>query len=180
MVTIIFESHATSLDNEADLASGIYDVELSDLGRKQAQELGERYKNENFDAIFCSDLKRSYNTGEIAFNNRELTIIKDKRLREVDYGELTRQPSGTYIQKVRGDFIDKPFPSGQSYQQTTDLMKLFLLELLEKYNDKKVMIIGSRATQYALENLINKLSLKDVVMSPWHWQPGWQYNLMVI
>lgn len=32
MVTIIFEMHSTSLDNEKHLASGWNDVELSELG----------------------------------------------------------------------------------------------------------------------------------------------------
>ena len=56
MVTIIFEAHSATLDNEAYRSSGHNDVDLSELGIKQSKELGERYKNENFDAIFCSDL----------------------------------------------------------------------------------------------------------------------------
>ena len=82
MVTIIFEAHGTTLDNEAEKSSGWFDVELSPLGIKQSKELGERYKDENFDAIFCSDLQRSYKTAEIAFADRGFKIIKYKRLRE--------------------------------------------------------------------------------------------------
>ena len=66
MVTIIFEAHSTSLDNEAKLASGHNDVELSELGRKQSKELGERYADQSFDAIYCSDLRRSYETAQAA------------------------------------------------------------------------------------------------------------------
>ena len=86
MVTIIFEAHGTTFDNEKNLSSGHFDIELSPLGINQAKELGERYKNQNFDAIFCSDLQRSYKTAEIAFGN-EFPIVKDKRLRECDYGD---------------------------------------------------------------------------------------------
>lgn len=70
MITIIFESHGTTFDNETHLSSSWFDVELSPLGEKQAKELGGRYKNEEFDAIFCSDLQRSYKTAEIAFEGR--------------------------------------------------------------------------------------------------------------
>ncbi len=59
MVEIIFESHGTTFDNEAHLASGHYDVALSPLGEQQSREMGERYANDHFDAIFCSDLQRS-------------------------------------------------------------------------------------------------------------------------
>lgn len=76
MVTIIFESHSTSLDNENYLASGWNDVKLSPLGIKQAEALGRRRKNEQFEAIFCSDLQRSYKTAEIAFG-KKFPIIKD-------------------------------------------------------------------------------------------------------
>jgi broad specificity phosphatase PhoE len=45
MIIIIFEAHATTLDNEAGLASGHNDVALSELGVKQAKEHGERMRS---------------------------------------------------------------------------------------------------------------------------------------
>ncbi len=44
MITIIFEAHGTTFDNEAHLSSGHNDVELSHLGIQQSKEMGERYK----------------------------------------------------------------------------------------------------------------------------------------
>lgn len=176
MVEIIFESHGTTLDNEADLASGQFDVELSELGKQQAKELGERYKDKNIATIFCSDLKRSYNTAEIAFAGQNIKIIKDKRLRECDYGDLTRH-KGEEIGLVKSQYITKPFPRGESYEQTAERMKSFLSDLLKNHNGKKVMIIGHRATQYGLEHWIKSVSLEVAVTAPWKWQPGWIYKL---
>jgi broad specificity phosphatase PhoE len=73
--------------------------------------------------------------------------------------------------------IDEPFPGGESYTDTTRRMRQFLLDLARNYNSKKVMIIGHRATQYALESLINRRPLEEVIPEPWHWQPGWTYHL---
>ncbi|TSC60608.1 MAG: alpha-ribazole phosphatase [Parcubacteria group bacterium LiPW_15] len=176
MVEIIFEAHGTTLDNEAHLASGHNDVALSALGEKQSREMGERYINENFDAIFCSDLQRSYKSAEIAFGTK-FPIIKDARLRECDYGDFTKNPSEV-VGKEKPKRIDVPFANGESYKQTTERMRLFLLDLLKNYNGKRVMIIGHRATQYALENLINKVPLEQVIPAPWKWQPGWKYELV--
>lgn len=92
MVKIIFEAHSTTLDNEAYLSSGQFDVELSTSGIQQSKELGKRRNGEHFDAIFCSDLQRSYKTAKIAFGSK-FPIIKDARLRECDYGDLTQHPS---------------------------------------------------------------------------------------
>ena len=68
MITIIFESHGTTTDNEKHLASGWADVELSELGIQQSKEMGKRYIDENFDVIFCSNLERSYKSAEITGN----------------------------------------------------------------------------------------------------------------
>ena len=107
MVNITFEAHSTTLDNEAHLSSGHNDVELSPLGEKQAKELGERCKD--LDAIFCSDLQRSYKTAEIAFNGK-FPVIKDKRLRECDYGDLTQHPSEE-VEPLKVEHISIPFPN---------------------------------------------------------------------
>ena len=114
MISIIFEAHATTLDNEAHLASGHGDPGLSPLGEKQARELGERYDNQDFDVIFCSDLQRSYKTAEIAFG-KKFPIIKDKRLRECDYGDLTSHLSDE-VEPLKVEHISVPFPTGESYE----------------------------------------------------------------
>ena len=178
MVNIIFEAHATSLDNENDLSSGHNDIELSTLGLQQARDLGKRYVGDHFDAIFSSDLQRSYKTAEIAFGNK-FPIVQDQRLRECDYGDLTQHPKEE-VEPMRVKYISHPFPNGESYEQTSIRMKNFLEDLLKNYNNKKVMIIGHRATQYGLEYWINGVSLKECIAKDWKWQPGWKYQLLKI
>ncbi|MBI2022465.1 histidine phosphatase family protein [Candidatus Daviesbacteria bacterium] len=175
MVTIIFEPHSTTFNNEAHIASGWDDVELSPLGTKQAKELGERREGEYFDAIFCSDLKRSYKTADIAFNGK-FPVIKDKKLRECDYGDLTSHPEDE-VKPLKIKYIKTSFPNGESFEQAMQRMKEFLEDLLKNYNGKKVMIIGHRATQYGLEYFINNLSLQKIITTHWFWQPGWEYKL---
>jgi broad specificity phosphatase PhoE len=176
MVEIIFEAHGTTFDNEAKIASGWNDVGLSDLGERQARELGERHKGSDLDAVFCSDLKRAYETAEIAFKNRDTKIIQDARLRECDYGDMTGS-SEEKVKLEKPNRVFEPFSNGESYEQTSERMKKFLLDLLRDYNGKKVMIIGHRATQYGLEHWLKNIPLKEAVTAPWKWQPGWRYLL---
>lgn len=175
MVTIVFEAHGTTFDNEAHLASGHNDVALSPLGQQQSKEMGERYANDRFDAVFCSDLQRSYRSAEIGFGDT-WPIIKDARLRECDYGDLTRHPSDE-VDVEKPKHIDEPFPNGESYTETTARMRSFLQDLLRDYNSKRVMIIGHRATQYGLDHLINGVPLEQLVSTKFKWQPGWTYQL---
>ncbi|MFA6536202.1 MAG: histidine phosphatase family protein [Candidatus Paceibacterota bacterium] len=175
MTTIIFEAHGTTFDNEAHLASGHNDVALSPLGIQQSKEMGERYKDDHFDAIFCSDLQRAYKSAEIGFGSK-WQIIKDARLRECNYGDLTQHP-GEEVGKEKPLRIKTAFPGGESYEQTTARMKSFLEDLSRNYPGKRVMIIGHRATQYGLENLINHVPLEKLVAADFKWQPGWKYVL---
>src|SRR3989344_8279102 len=127
MLTVIFEAHGTTFDNEAHLASGHNDVALSPLGEQQSREMGERYKNDHFDAIFCSDLQRAYKSAEIGFGSK-WPIIQDARLRECDYGELTQHPSAE-VDEAKPKYLETPFPGGESYAQTTERMSSFLADL---------------------------------------------------
>ena len=175
MVYITFEAHGTTSDNEAHLASGHHDVGLSPLGRSQSKEMGERYKDDHFEVIFCSDLQRSYKSAEIAFGDK-FQIVKDARLRECDYGDYTQQ-SSEIVDGQKPQRIHEPFPNGESYEQTTERMRSFLEDLKKKCENRRVMIIGHRATQYALESLIKGTPLEEVIPAPWKWQPGWNYEL---
>src|SRR5262245_59713733 len=112
-LTLVYETHATSLDNEAGVASGWFDVGLSPTGEEQARVLGVRRGGDDLAAVFCSDLTRSYRTAEIAFADRALPIVRDPRLRECDYGALTRSVMSE-VERRRPTHVSIPFPGGES------------------------------------------------------------------
>jgi len=178
MVNIVFESHGTTFDNENHLSSGWNNAKLSPRGEENARDLGQRYQEQNFDAIFCSDLERSYKTAAIAFGDK-FKIIQDPRLRECNYGDLTQHPSSE-VEPEKIKHIQIPFPNGESYKQTNSRMREFLEEISKKYDGKKVLLIGHRATQYGLECAINGKNLEDLISTPFVWQPGWTYKLEII
>ena len=175
-LTLVFETHATTVDNEAALASGWFDVALSTAGEQQARMLGARRRDDRLAVVFCSDLTRSFRTAEIAFGDRSLPIVRDARLRECDYGDLTRRPTSE-IERRRLRHLVDPFPNGESYQQVVERVSGWLGDVRPQFDDCIVLIIGHRATFYALEHLLNGVPLREAVESPWIWQPGWTYDL---
>jgi broad specificity phosphatase PhoE len=174
-ITLVYETHATSLDNETGLASGWYDVDLSPRGEQQARELGERRRKSVLAAVYCSDLLRARRTAELAFEGTAVPIVSDPRLRECDYGTLTRRPVGE-IDRLREQSVSKPFPEGESYQDVTRRVDAWLREAERMHRGATLLVVGHRATFYALEHLLNGRPLTDVVASPWAWQPGWVYR----
>ena len=175
-VTLVFEAHGTTFDNEAHLSSGWNDVALSPLGERQSREMGERYKDDHFDAIFCSDLQRAYKSAEIGFGTK-WPIIRDARLRECNYGDLTQKPS-EIVDAEKPKRIDTPFPNGESYMQTNARMKSFLEDLRRDYDGKRVMVIGHRATQYGIQNILEGTPYEKLTTTHFKWQPGWGYELL--
>jgi 2,3-bisphosphoglycerate-dependent phosphoglycerate mutase len=124
-VVFLFETHATSLDNETGLASGWFDAPLSAKGERQARALGERRREDDLAAVFCSDLTRAFRTAEIAFQDRPVSIVRDVRLRECHYGALTRRPA-IEIDARRADHITTPFPDGESYDHVVHRVSAWL------------------------------------------------------
>lgn len=175
-LVVLFETHATTVDNEAGLASGWFDAALSPTGEEQAHALGARHRDDAFTVVFCSDLSRSFRTAEIAFSDRDVSIVRDARLRECDYGAMTRRPTGE-IDAQRAASIATPFPDGESYQLVVDRVAAWLTEATQTFAGRTVLVIGHRATFYSLEHLVNKVPLHDAVRSPWAWRPGWTYRV---
>ena len=178
-INITYFVHGTTLDNEQDLATGWQSGELSELGKKQAKELGKIVADKKFDVVFCSDLKRSIDSAELGFGDR-YKIIEDKRLREANYGDFTGKPAAKFKNRPI-DYIEKPFPNGESYKDVEKRMNDFLKFLKENYSGKQVAIVAHQAPQLALDVLLKKKTWNQAFDEDWrntkHWQPGWEYTI---
>jgi broad specificity phosphatase PhoE len=180
-VNVTYFVHETTFHNEKGIASGWSDIELSERGKEEAIKLRTLTKDKIFDAVFCSDLKRAIETAKIAFVDR-LPIIQDKRLREVNYGDLTESDS-RIVNSMIFKCIDKPFPNGESYKDVEKRIREFLNGILKNYPGKNIAIVAHRAPQLALEVIINNKSWEQAIKDDWRsknpkeWKPGWEYKL---
>jgi alpha-ribazole phosphatase/probable phosphoglycerate mutase len=175
-VSVIYETHATTADNEAGIATGWLPGALSALGRVQALELGERRRAERIDAVFSSDLWRALETARLAFGARGVPIIQDARLRECNYGALNGQPVAR-LALVRRQHVETPFPDGQSYREVIDATRAFLRDLARDWNGSRVLVIAHSANRWALECLLGAGVIEELVDAPFAWQKGWSYTL---
>jgi broad specificity phosphatase PhoE len=175
-VNITYFVHGTTKDNEVGNRSGWNDIDLSPLGIKQAEELITQTQNRYFDVVFCSDLKRAINSASLGFNR--FTIIQDKRLREINYGDLTALHESKFIQKDE-HYIQNPFPNGESFGDVEKRMAEFIQEMKMNYQSKQIAVVAHRAPQLALEVLIKGKTWKEALSEDWRiskkWQPGWEY-----
>ena len=181
VVNITYFVHAATTDNERGIASGWYDIELSELGRKQSLELKALLKNRGFCVVYCSDLRRALHSAEIVFGDT-VKIVQDKRLRECNYGDLTRAKSEK-IDSLMLKHVDKPFPNGECYKDVERRIKSFLHNLLERHTEKDVALVAHRAPQLALDVLLKRKTWEQAIEEDWRlnhlleWRPGWEYKL---
>lgn len=179
MVKITYFVHGTTTDNEKNISSGWFDVELSERGVKQAVELKNLVKDKHFDVVFCSDLKRAAHSAKLTFEG-DVGIIQDKRLRECNYGEYNAQPSEV-VEPMQEVHTTKRFPGGESYKDVKIRISDFLVYLKKNYDDKSVAIVAHKAPQLAFDVLVNGKSWEKAFEDDWRkkkvWQPGWQYNI---
>lgn len=175
-VELVYETHSTSTDNEAGIATGWLPGRLSETGRRQAHQLGERRRDGGVAAVFSSDLRRAVETARLAFDGTGIPRFEDVRLRECDYGDLNGAPVTT-VAAQRWRRIDEPFPGGESYRQVVDRTADFLADLVRDWDGRRVVVIAHSANQWALEVLLNGRRLEEFLDAPFAWQPGWRYQV---
>ena len=176
-IKITYFVHGTTTDNEKEISSGWFDVELSDLGVKQSIELKDKIKDKKFDVVFCSDLKRAVDSAELTFEG-VLPIIPDARLRECNYGTYNAQPS-SIVEPMQEKAITEKFPDGESYEDVKTRIADFLNFLKQNYDGKNVAIVAHKAPQLAFDVLLKDKTWEQAFAEDWRktksWKPGWEY-----
>lgn len=78
--------HGQSLANAENIYLGHTDVDLSELGYRQAEVCAEALRDVRVDAIYSSDLMRARHTAEPHARLRGMSVIPRRELRELNVG----------------------------------------------------------------------------------------------
>lgn len=169
---IVFETHATTVDNEAGRATGWLPGELSAAGRREAVELGRRRRDDGLAAVLTSDLHRAVETVEIALGDT-VPVLRDWRLRECDFGRWNGAPREQVLAD-RLRFIDEPYPDGESWGQAVNRVARVLDDIGLRWSGRRVLVVGHVATRWGLQVALAGERLEDLAAQEFAWQPGWE------
>jgi 2,3-bisphosphoglycerate-dependent phosphoglycerate mutase len=175
-IQLVFETHSLSEDNDRGVATGWNQGRLSERGRLLARELGERRGTDGIAAVFTSDLGRAVETATIAFGEFQMPILHDWRLRECDYGEQNGMPANV-LHSTRSDFLDTPYPAGESWRAAVARVGRFLDDLPLRWSGCRVLVIGHVATRWGFDHFINRKRVEDLIATDFAWREGWEYRL---
>ena len=160
--------HGQSIGNLKRIYLGHTDLGLSELGVEQAERCAEYFKDEEFSAIYSSDLKRAYNTALPHTKYHDLPIIATEDLREIYMGLWEGMP----IEEMRARwqyeyevawlhrFGDFTTPEGE---KVTDAAKRIYNKLLSiaKETEGKILVTTHAALIRALWGYISGLEPAD-------------------
>ncbi len=168
---LVLVRHGQSEWNKKNLFTGWKDPELTDLGVEEAIQAGNVLKEKeiNFDVMFTSDLLRAQETGRLILeqmNQSEISIIKDQRLNERNYGDLAglnkddaREKWGAEQVHIWRRSFDVPPPGGESLKNTAErVLPYFELEIIPKIKEGLNVLVAAhgnslRALVMELENI---------------------------
>ena len=144
-ITVI--RHGQTDHNTQSIYSGRSEISLNENGVRQLQELAEQLKDQEFDLILSSPIKRTLESTEILSKALDLPIETHDLLKEKDMGEMTGLTWEEFEEKypeIAAKNSRKHQPNLEKGESTTDVEKRvgkFLEEFRTKYSDKKVLIM---------------------------------------
>ena len=140
--TLYVFRHGQTTDNAEMVFSGWRDVDLTEKGVRQAEELAEKLKNKKVDMLVVSDMKRALHTMEIAISKnevaRKLVILKDSRIKERCYGDL--QGTSKLLLQLENPTLSHDYrrsydvipPNGESIEMVVKRVQEFIDEIIPR------------------------------------------------
>jgi probable phosphoglycerate mutase len=150
MKQIILVRHGEAENNLNNLVGGWSDVELTDLGIKQAQAVADRFSEELKGSymVYSSDLARAKQTAEIICKKLGKKPIYAKALREHNPGivsGMAREEADKHFQDFSPPTLDwRPYPESESLGEFYKRVKTFMDKLIE--TEERVLIVSHGGT----------------------------------
>lgn len=172
---LILVRHGQSQWNLENRFTGWKDVDITDLGKQEAERAGEELKSEKIDEAFTSELKRAQHTLEIILDTcglQDIPVTKDKALNERCYGDLEGLNKAETAKKFGDEQVhiwrrsyDVAPPAGESLKDTYDrVIPYYEKNILPKLKEGKNILIAAHGNSLrALIMYLEKLSPEEIL-----------------
>ena len=156
--TIYLIRHGESVGNLNRICLGHTDLDLTELGRKQAECTAEALSDVEISAIYSSDLIRAVHTAEPHALKRGLNITKNSDFRELFFGNwenasvlmLKECFHEQFMIGWRQNFGTFTAPNGESVVEMAERMARGLKKAATEHPGKKILVTSHAAAIRAL------------------------------
>lgn len=162
MAIVYYTRHGQTVWNVANKICGATDVELTDLGREQAKELGEKIKAENIkiDEILYSPLVRAADTALIISKITGISAKAEDRLKEQNFGKYEGTArNGAEFQADKLNFINC-YEGGESMLKVAARV-YGLLDEITKQPEKTYLLVAHNGISRMINSYFNDMTNED-------------------
>ena len=148
--TLYLVRHAKSIANDKRIYNSDINLDngLSKAGLKQAEHIGEYFRNTPIDVLFSSPFKRAMQTAEQIINATKTKIKIEEAFKEVNVGDWAELDELTIKKKYpkqwalwKADPFNYPIPNGESVQDVYDRINPAFDRISNEYKNKRVLIV---------------------------------------
>lgn len=157
---LILVRHGETMWNRENRILGHTDVDLNEKGRKQAEQLGVAFKDEEVTAIYSSSLRRARETANEIARYHQLEVIADDAFMELDAGELdgltfeeVMKRYGEFLKEWANDASSLKVPGGESIAEVQRRAWSAVNKLVDIHADETVIVVSH---SLAIQSMINK------------------------
>ena len=157
--------HGVTRWNKLKKVQGTMDIPLAPEGIELAEKTGKALRDVPFDICFTSPLTRARQTAQWVLGDREIPVIDDKRIQEIDFGVLEgtqfKDAQGKIVSREMEIFFEDPlnFKRPENGENISDILKRTREFWIEKTTDPaladKTVLVSSHgcAVRALLQNI---------------------------
>lgn len=157
MIEIILARHGETEWNNKMIFRGQADIDLNEVGRRQAELLGEYLSGEKIDFVYSSPLKRAVETAKAIADRQKLEVNIVQNLNDLNFGEWQGLPleevEEQYPELYR-DWLDTPeqvrVPGGESLEDVRSRALSFVEDAVMRCGEGKIVFVSHRVVNNVL------------------------------
>ena len=173
MLYLYIVRHGQTEWNAEGRIQGRLDSQLTEKGKEYAKLLGEKLQDVPFIQIISSPSLRTMATAEIIKGDREISIIKDKNIMEMDLGTW----QGSTIEEIKSQFPEEydcyrnrpdvyQNKDAESFMDIKKRAENFLEEFKKSPQNGNLLVVTHGLFIKSLFTIFKGIELKDIWTEP--------------
>ena len=174
MTRLVIVRHAQSESNLAHFYAASTNVNLTELGRKQAQATADYLKDIHIDIAYCSNLVRVVQTAKPIVRDRNIPFIITRDLREIDGGGFECITYEEILEKYPyerhmwyDDIVNCYCPNGESLYDVYNRIAPTFDRIVEENRGKTVLVATHACPIRVMTNKFLGKPFSELNSTPW-------------
>lgn len=171
---IYLTRHGETIWNTEYKMQGWKNSDLTSKGINNAKKLGKHLTNINFDYVYCSPLGRAKETANLILENRNISIIYDNDLKEMNFGALEGM-SNSEVDLLYADqkfnFLNQPHLyetiGGESFEVLLIRVNNWLNKIKNDHINDTILVVTHTCIIKAIYSILKNLPIEKFWSLPY-------------